>query len=75
LPCAALTVFTHGDSVVPKTSRRFSIDEAHEQANEVVKGKVDIIGLTENAAVPQRWLIAETELARLLNKLIHTYHP
>ncbi len=57
--------------VVSKMQHKFSsipIDQAHEQHNAVVKGKGGIIGLTENPAALQRWLICGPELARSISE-------
>ena len=53
--------------VVSKTRNRFSsipIDQMHEQENAKVKGKGEVIGLTENPTTLRRWMICGPELAR-----------
>ena len=57
--------------VIPKTTKRFPttpIDQAHEQNNEVVKGVVCAVGLTENPLAFEKWMRAEPEQARLLTQ-------
>lgn len=58
--------------VIQKTRYKFSrmtIDQAHEQHNELVKGSGGAIGLTENPVAFRRWMIAgPAEQARLLRK-------
>lgn len=61
--------FQNGKFIVHKTSRQFSgmaIDQAHEQANAVVKGDGGAIGLTENAQALRRWMIAGPEVSQFV---------
>lgn len=64
--------------VVSKSSKRFSripLDQVHEQENCKVKGKGGIIGLTENSAALQRWLVSGPEQRRLLEEFENEYLP
>ena len=45
-----------------------SIDQCHEQNNEVVKGSGGAVGLTENPSAFQKWILAGPEQARLLQE-------
>jgi len=61
--------FNLGKFTVTKTTHKFSgisIDQAHEQLNAIVKGDGGVVGLTENDAALQRWILAGPEVARLL---------
>ena len=61
--------FHKGNFVIHKSRRDFSamaIDQAHEQYNAVIKGDVGAIGLTEDPAALRRWMVAGTEVSRLL---------
>ena len=54
--------------VVFKSSRDFSamaIDQAHEQANAIIKGEGGAIGVTEDPSALRRWMIAAPEVSRL----------
>ena len=54
--------------VIAKTENKFSsisVDQAHEQNNAVLKGK---IGLTENPVDYRRWMVAGPEIARCLEE-------
>ena len=60
--------FQSGKFVVFKSSRTFSaiaIDQAHEQANAVIKGKGGAIGVTEEPSALRRWMVAGPEVSRL----------
>ena len=50
------------------------MDQNQEQLHAGVKGVGEAIGLTENDAALQRWLITDPEVARLLEKfkIFHT---
>lgn len=64
-----LKEFCAGNFVVHKSNRRFSsmaIDQAHEQANAVIKGDGGAIGLTEDPTALKRWMIAGPEVSRLV---------
>ena len=45
------------------------IDQAHEQANKMVKGAGGMIGLTEHQKMLERWAIYVPELNRILEIL------
>ena len=54
--------FHSGKFVVHKSNREFSalaIDQAHEQANAVIKCDGGAIGVTEDPSALRRWMIAE----------------
>ena len=60
--------FQSGRFVVFKSSRDFSamaIDQAHEQANAIIKGEGGAIGVTEDPSALRRWMIAGPEVSRL----------
>ena len=49
-----------GKFVVHKSSRELSalaIDQAHEHANAVIKGKDGVIGVTDNPSALRRWIL------------------
>ena len=55
--------------VVHKSSRDFSaiaIDQAHEQANAVIKTDVGAIGVSEDPSALGRWMIAGPEVSQLV---------
>ena len=59
----------NGKSVVHKSNREFSalvIDQAHEQANAVIKGDDGAIGVTEDPSALRRWMIAGPEVSHLV---------
>ena len=60
LPASIHEEFTeHGNWVVNKTTNRLSampIDQVHEQNNELVKGSVGVVGLTENPLAFRKWM-------------------
>lgn len=61
--------FSAGNFVVHKSNRLFSsmaIDQAHEQANAVIKGDGGAICLTENPSALKRWMVAGPEVRRLV---------
>ena len=61
--------FQNGNFVVHKSCRTFSamaIDQAHEQANAVIKGDGGAIGLTEDASALRRWMVAGPEVSHLV---------
>lgn len=63
--------FMEGKFTVAKTKNSFSsiaIDQAHEQANVVIKGDGGAIGLTENPKALRRWMVAGPEVARLITE-------
>ena len=69
--------FSDRTFTVQKKNRKFSktaLDQNHEQLNSGIKGVGQTIGLTENDAALQRWLITGPEVARLLEEfeIFHT---
>ena len=48
------------------TCSGIAIDQAHEQNNASVKGDGGAVGLTENLAALQRWMVSGPEMARLI---------
>eukprot|EP00745_Piridium_sociabile_P026562 TRINITY_DN4240_c0_g2_i9.p1 TRINITY_DN4240_c0_g2~~TRINITY_DN4240_c0_g2_i9.p1 ORF type:complete len:1084 (-),score=281.98 TRINITY_DN4240_c0_g2_i9:490-3741(-) len=61
--------FQSGNFVVHKSSREFSamaIDQAHEQANAVIKADGGAIGVTEDPAALRRWMVAGPEVSHLV---------
>ena len=56
---------------IQKTNRRFSrlpIDQAHEQQNAIIKGRGGVIGLTENPAALNRWMMSGPEISRIVEE-------
>ena len=65
--------FLKGEFTVLKTGREFSaidIDQAHQQKNDAVKGDGGDVGLTENPAALQRWMVSGSELLRNSQHLV-----
>ena len=63
--------FNHGNFTIQITNRVFSsiaIDQAHEQHNAYVKGDGGAVGLTNNPYALRRWMIAEPEIARVIEE-------
>lgn len=61
--------FKDGHFVVHKSPSEFSataIDQAHEQANAVIKGDGGAVGLTEDLSALRRWMVAGPEVSRLV---------
>ena len=61
--------FQSGKFVVHKSSREFSamaIDQAHEQANAVIKADGGAIGVTEDPSALRRWMVAGPEVSHLV---------
>ena len=42
-----------------------AIDQAHEQANAVIKGEGGAIGVTEDPSALRRWMVAGPKVSRL----------
>ena len=60
--------FHSGKCAVFKSKRPFSamaIDQAHEQANAVIKGEGGAIDISEDASALRRWMLAGLEVRRL----------
>ena len=79
--------FERGTFVVNKSSRDFSaipIDQAHEQANTVIKAVGGAIGMTEDHSALRRWMVAGPEVSQLVAQyeiaseaketVVHTNH-
>ena len=63
--------FQKGHFVVHKTNREFSalaIDQAHEQANAVIKGEGGAVGVTEDPSALRRWSVAGPEVSHLVKQ-------
>ena len=66
------SVYTHfckGRFVTHRTPRSLTgmvLDQAHEQLNALVKGEGGAVGLTENAAALRRWMVAGSEISRMI---------
>jgi hypothetical protein len=78
LPDQTRNKFEEGNWVLSKTKRRFSsipFDQVHEQENKIVKGSGGAIGLTENPAAFQRWMLSGPENAARLRKFEEEYFP
>ncbi|KAJ8375399.1 hypothetical protein SKAU_G00059790 [Synaphobranchus kaupii] len=61
--------FHNGKFVVHKSSREFSamaIDQAHEQANALIKGDGGAVGVTEDPSALRRWMVAGPEVSHLV---------
>ncbi len=57
--------------MVHNTHREFSglaIDQAHEQANAVVKGDGGAIGITEDPSALRRWMVSGPEVSHLVSQ-------
>ncbi|KAJ8031728.1 hypothetical protein HOLleu_25018 [Holothuria leucospilota] len=63
--------FVNGRFVTQKSSHKFSAlahDQIHEQQNAIVKGDGGVIGITENEAASRRWMVAGSEIARIVSE-------
>ena len=61
--------FQKGLFVVQRSVRTFSgmaHDQSHEQSNEYIKGDGVVVGLTEDPAALQRWMLGEPEILRVV---------
>ena len=43
-----------------------ALDQAQEQLNALVKGEGGAVGLAENAAALRRWMVAGSEISRMI---------
>lgn len=62
-------IFKAGGFVIHKTTRNFSamaVDQAHEQANAVIKGDGGAIGITEDQSALRRWMVAGPAVSQLV---------
>ena len=60
-----------GHWVLFKTKNKFSaipFDQAHELETKIVKGSGGAVGLTENPTAFRRWMLAGSEIARLITQ-------
>ena len=46
----------------------FSIDQAHEQSNVVIKGDGGAVGITEDPSALRRWMVAGQEVSFLVGQ-------
>ncbi|KAJ8030343.1 hypothetical protein HOLleu_26730 [Holothuria leucospilota] len=63
--------FVKGNFVTQKSSHKFSAlahDHIHEQQNAIGKGDGRVIGITENEAALRRWMVAGSEIARIVSE-------
>ena len=61
----------NGNFVVHKSARDFSalaLDQAHEQANAIIKGDGGAIGLTEDLSALRRWMVAGPMVTHLVSQ-------
>ena len=61
--------FRAGKFVIHKTDRHFSgmaFDQAHQQANAVIKGDGGAIGITEDPSALRRWMVAGPLVSHLV---------
>jgi len=64
-------MFKAGKFTIQRSSRVFSataIDHTHEQNNKWLKGDGGVIGLTENTASLNKWMLAGPEIARCISE-------
>ncbi len=61
----------HG-SVLCTISDRYptaiAIDQAHEEANAVIKGDGDTVGITEDPSILRRWMVAGPAVSQLVGQ-------
>ena len=68
--------FEQGKFVLQKSQHLFSkisLDQNHEQENEMIKGDGGAVGLTESPAALRRWMIAGPEIARAVKEFESAY--
>ena len=73
-----LQQFLKGHFVVQKSYRRFSmmtLDQNHEQQNQIIKAGGGTVGLTENPTALTRWMIARPEVARVVTEFEENVQP
>src|SRR3989442_1793403 len=61
---------------VRKTRNVFSnipLDQAHEQNTALIKGDGGAVGLTDNPGALRRWVVAEPEIARVIEEFNSHY--
>ena len=62
--------------MVQKSQHRFSkmsLDQNHEQENEMIKGDGGAVGLTESPMALRRWMVSGLEIARLVKESEATF--
>ena len=70
--------FLNKNFVIQKSPRVFStigIDEAHEQLNEIVKGRAGTVGLFDSPQALQRWMLAGPEVVRMTGEYEDQFCP
>ena len=63
--------FHAGMFVVHKSGRKFlgmAIDQAHEQANAIIKGDGGAVGITEDPSALRRWMVAGPAVSHLVEQ-------
>jgi len=63
--------FRSGNFVEHKSHREFSalgIDQAHDQANALIKGDGGVIDVTEDPSALRRWMVADPEVSHLVSQ-------
>jgi len=68
--------FCKGQFAFSRTGRPFSrmpLDESHEQNNKCVKGDGGAIGLTESPSALLRWIVAGSEMARVVGEFLSLF--
>ena len=73
-PCIARE-FSNGKFCVQRSVNKFSaisLDQAHEQMNDKLKGDGGMIGLTENSNGLRRWMVSGPEVARIVQEFEDT---
>ena len=61
--------FVNDHFVIQKSPKKFSliaIDQAHEQPNDVIKGRGRAVGLFDSLQALQRWLVSGPDIVRLI---------
>ena len=51
-----------------------TIDQCHEQVNEMIKGNVGAVGLTENLQSLERWTVTGQEISRVILEFEKSFH-
>ena len=49
-----------------KVTTAIAIDQAHEQANAVIKGDGEAVGITEDPSALRRWMVAGPAVSQLV---------
>ena len=75
---AVLQQFLKGHFVVQKSNRRFlmmALDHNHKQQNQIIKAEGGTVGRMENPAALTRWMIAGSEVARVVTEFKENVQP